>query len=75
MYKTYTGMWPSGEALGLPQCPSDPNAIIWSEDNLLAVLCGPAAMIIDPLDLQGEVFCSAFLQFLETFQDAIRLHT
>ena len=47
-------MWPEDESQGLYVAPAVPNAVEWSEDNLLAVVTGPAAVIFNPCQLSGN---------------------
>jgi len=46
-------MQPPDESWGLYTSPTDANALQWSEDNLLAVPGGVAAIILDPAHLGG----------------------
>ena len=48
-------MWPDEDSQGLYNAPAVPNAVEWSEDNLVAVATGPAAVIFNPSHLPGNL--------------------
>ena len=47
-------MWPVEDSFGLYNDPQTSESVVWSEDNLLAVPCGQAAVILNPSDFLGE---------------------